>query len=117
MLARQHPNNPSPSRRAQRRDNSPHIHKHISGNRQRALRRLYNLSEESRHGVTLTKAVLFGGTPRTAIGAHYIVQSPRNPQGRKFETLGAAKRHFNVQVSLRPRDGQSTAVENGLSRD
>lgn len=57
----------------------------------------------SQNGVTLTEAVLFGGTPRVRVGVTYIVQTPKLPEGRKFETLDAAKRYFSVQVSLRPR--------------
>jgi len=62
---------------------------------------------ESRCGVTLTKAILYGGTPRAAIGAQYIVQSRRNPDGRTFETFAAAKKYFEVQVSLRPKSEQN----------
>jgi hypothetical protein len=54
----------------------------------------------SKNGVTLTEATLFGGTPRVRIGVSYIVRSPRQPDGRKFETLDAAKRYFSVQASL-----------------
>ncbi len=54
----------------------------------------------SKNGVTLTEASLFGGTPRVRIGVSYIVQTPRQPDGRKFETLEAAKRYFSVQASL-----------------
>ncbi len=54
----------------------------------------------SKNGVTLTEAVLFGGEPRVRIGVTYIVQTPKLPEGRKFETLDAAKRYFAVQASL-----------------
>jgi hypothetical protein len=54
----------------------------------------------SKNGVTLTEAVLFGGTPRVRIGVNYIVQTPRQPDGRTFETLEAAKKYFSVQASL-----------------
>jgi hypothetical protein len=54
----------------------------------------------SKNGVILTEASLFGGTPRVRIGVSYIVQTPRQPDGRKFETLEAAKRYFSVQASL-----------------
>jgi hypothetical protein len=57
----------------------------------------------SKNGVSLTEVVLFGGTPRVRIGVNYLVQTPRQPEGRSFETLNAAKRFFNVQVGLRPR--------------
>jgi len=58
---------------------------------------------ESRNGVTLTKLVLFGGIPRKPIGTKYIVQSPRKPEGREFDTLAAAQKYFNVQASLRSK--------------
>ena len=58
---------------------------------------------ESRNGVTLTKRVFYDGTPRKPVGVHYIVTSPRNIEGRKFDTLAAAQKYFNVQVSLRPK--------------
>jgi len=54
----------------------------------------------SKNGITLTEATLFGGTPRVRIGVSYIVQTPRQPEGRSFETLEAAKRYFSVQASL-----------------
>jgi len=54
----------------------------------------------SKNGVTLTEATLFGGTPRVRIGVSYIVQTPRQPEGRNFQTLEAAKRYFSVQASL-----------------
>ncbi len=54
-------------------------------------------------GVTLTEAVLFGGEPRVRVGVEYIVTTPKQPKGKKFETLDAAKRYFSVQVSLRPQ--------------
>lgn len=54
----------------------------------------------SKNGVTLTEATIFGGTPRVRIGVSYIVQTPRQPEGRTFETLDAAKRYFSVQASL-----------------
>lgn len=51
-------------------------------------------------GVTLTEAVLFGGTPRVRVGVEYVVRTPKLPEGKKFDTLAAAKRYFSVQVSL-----------------
>lgn len=54
----------------------------------------------SKNGVILTEATLFGGTPRVRIGVSYIVQTPRQPDGRTFDTLEAAKRYFSVQASL-----------------
>jgi hypothetical protein len=59
---------------------------------------------ETRNGVTLTKMILFDGTPRKAVGATYLVQTPRNQEGRKFDTVAEAKKYFNVQASLRPRN-------------
>jgi hypothetical protein len=64
----------------------------------------------SKNGINLIEVVLFGGTPRVRVGVNYLVQTPRQPEGRSFETLDAAKRFFNVQVGLRPRiqsDGQA----------
>jgi hypothetical protein len=46
---------------------------------------------------------LFDGTPRKAVSATYLVKSPRNPEGRKFDTLPPAKKYFEVQASLSPR--------------
>jgi uncharacterized phage protein gp47/JayE len=58
---------------------------------------------ESRNGVTLTEVILFGGAPRRPTCAKYIVQSPRKPEGREFDTLTAAQKYFNVQASLRSK--------------
>ncbi len=58
---------------------------------------------ESRNGVTLTKLVLYDGMPRRRIGVTYVVESPRMPAGRNFETLDAAQKYFHVQASLSPR--------------
>lgn len=65
----------------------------------------------SKNGITLTEATLFGGTPRVRIGVSYIVQTPRQPEGRAFETLEAAKRYFSVQASLQGGLKSRTPVE------
>jgi hypothetical protein len=55
---------------------------------------------KSERGVTLTESILFGGEPRKKVGVAYTVSSARQPQGRTYETLAAAKKAFSVQVSL-----------------
>jgi hypothetical protein len=55
---------------------------------------------DRRNGVSLIKKILYDGAPRKAIGASYVVCSPRYPSGHPFDTLGAARKFFGVQASF-----------------
>ena len=57
----------------------------------------------SRNGVTLTRLVLFDGVPRRRIGVAYLVQTPQQPKGRRFDKFETARRYFDVQAGLRSK--------------
>jgi hypothetical protein len=66
-------------------------------------------------GIAMTEVILFGGSPRTRVGTQYLVTTPRNPDGRLFETVDEAAKFFHVQVSLSggrrgPRPGAASSL-------